>query len=462
MTKQVSLFFLGAFGLILLLPSHVQAKPKLEWWLGKTKHTRLALKLHGFVRPEWMTNRGDYRFSTEDSDFYVATRVRIGGEIEYKRSVGLRVTLQDSRFWGNGLSQGGKIRFTTASSERFSREVFLGVQLFETIFYLRWAKANVRFEAGRMRLKYGNYFLLGDPGFFPPGQSFDGMRLRWSPGTFRIDFKWILIRESLATTQRPDCQGSCFFEGDHMAGIYASKKWGKHETDLYGYYYQRAPRAATLKEPSRFAFLGLRYFFQNKTIRALLEGQLQVGRHQDKQLLASAGIFQFRYTIPVRVKPFLEVQFLYATGDPDPADEADNNFVALFLNRRAFYGLTNQYGLSNIIQPMLRLGIKPHKQVSLSVDARYNWKFSAKGTLVGGGSHNPTLADLTGQDGVDIGAEVNLRVKYKPFSGVTFDLGAGMFLPTQELNKRSASGDTLATLGTDPAFMTFLVLWLHW
>ncbi len=450
--------------LMLSSTGFAQKLPRLSWDVGPQAHrTRISLKFEGFVRPEWMTNRSDYSFGSEDSDAYVASRIRLTGDVLYRNSVGLHVTLQDSRYWGNGLPQGGAVRFSTEASESFTRNVFFGVQLYEAYMYLRWMQGEVEFKAGRMKVVYGDSFFIGDPGFLPPGQSFDGMRLRVQRGTLKVDLLWLMVRESVATTQRADCEGRCYWEGDHLAGMYATKRWTRrHTTDVYGFYYQRAPRSDTLTEPSRLAFLGVRYLLQHSILRFSMEGQLQVGRHLSRDLLAGAGLVKLRATFPVPTRPFIGVQGMFATGDGDPTDTAENNFLALFQNRRRFYGLVNLYGLSNIIQPMVEVGLRPHKQVSLTVDFRYTWKMNAKGTMVAGGSHNRSLADLTGEDGQDVGSELNLRLKYSPFPGITFDLGGGVFLPSRELHQRGVDGTITKTFGQDPAFMVFLNIWLKW
>lgn len=438
--------------------SHAGSPLKLSWTVGPKQHrTKLYLRFSGFIRPEVQTNRGDYAFKSEDSDVYVASRIRVTGGVIYRKSVGIHVTLQDARFWGNALPSGGKIRFNTNTSEYFTRDMYYGLQLFESYLYLRWDEAQVDLKAGRIKVTYGDSFFIGDPGFIPTGQSFDGMLLSWKRNGFKLDLMWLMVRESVATDQIEGCEGKCFWEGDTLAGAYATKQFGKsNSVDLYGYYYQRAPRNASLKEQTQIAYLGVRYVLNHRIVHLSLEGNLQVGRHLDRNLLAGAGIVAAKIKIPVKTKPYFKVQGLFATGDGDPTDEAENNFLALFNKRRRFYGLINLYGLSNIIQPMVEFGLQPHKQLKLAVNFRYNLKMNAKGTMVAAGSHNPSLADLTGEDGLELGSEIDLSIKYAPFPGVQFHLGGGIFLPAKELHQRGVDGTITKTFGLDPAFMLFL------
>jgi hypothetical protein len=438
--------------------------PKLQWHLDKPKDVLFKAAIQIFARPEWMTNRSESNSSTEDSDFYVAYRIRLTGDLSYKRMVGFRATLMESGYWGNGLPGAGGVRHTTNSSIQYSRETFFGLQMYEAFLYMSFAEANIRLDVGRMRLVYGDVFLFGDPGFVPPGQSFDGMRMRWKPAsTFQLDALWLLVRESVATNQIDDCQGRCYWEGDHMAGLYATFKIAPaHQTDLYGFYYQRAPRSNALGEQTQMVLGGVRYKLTMPRLWLHAEWQIQVGRHQEKALLATAGVLRGRYTFATPLGFFVGGQFLFASGDGDPNDENDNNFLPFFNNRRLYYGYVNLFGLSNILSPMVRVGLKPHKTLTLSLDGRFIMKMNPKGTMVAGGSHNPGLADLTGDDGMEVGTEIDFRAAYRPLPGMLFDLGAGIFLPAKELHQRTAAGITTKTWGTDPSFMVFLNIKLDW
>ena len=446
--------------LLVVLSTHAweaqaEKPPKLSFHLDKDKRFHLKLGVEAFARPEWMSNRGDFDSASDDTEFYIVTRLRLKADLSYRKRVGIKFSLQDSRFLGNGLVNGGKVRFYPDSPHLFTREVQYGVTFNESLLYFQWMDGDLRLELGRLRLVYGDSFFVGDPGFLGPGQSFDGTRLILKAGSLQVDALWLLVRESVATTKIDGCKGSCYWAGDDLAGLYIQKKWGRSQTDLYGFFYQRAPRKTDLTAPSRIGFMGARWILKTKALQASLEGQFQIGQHEGKSLLAGSGRLYVKYTLPVALKPFIVVQGLLATGDSNPDDDNDNNFLALFCNRRKFYGLVNLFAISNIMQPTLGIGFKPAKTLTALLDARYTWKFTAKGTLFGGGSHRAFVYDLSGGDETSVGTEINLRIKYNFLPGATLDFGAGAFLPSKALHRRDSTGKILKSFGTDIAYMIF-------
>jgi len=386
-----------------------------------------------FARPEFQTNRGDYDSARDDSDLYVVARVRMTLRARLYRHVGFQLALQEASYWGNGLRDGGKIRFNRETNSQFHRELFLGTTLFEGYLFIEqpWLWP-MRLELGRLKLVYGDSFFIGDPAFIPQGQSFDAIRLRLSPGDFQIDLMWLKVRESVVLTNASNCATGCLFEGDDLGGVYATYKGFRHqEIDLYGYFWQLAPRDTDdLLEASQIAIIGARYQFKNRLIFATAEVIVQVGRHRRKTLQAFANRLYFKFNFGGRFRPYLGFQYMMASGDGDPSDQVDTAFLPVYSNRRKFYGLVNLFGPSNILQPTLLMGISPHPTLLLHFDFRHTWMWDPRGALVNGGSHSPTVQDPSGNAGNIIGMEADLLIRWKPFPFITLDASGGLFFPT--------------------------------
>lgn len=429
-------------------------KTPYQWDLNKDGQWLLKLGAQFFVRPEAQGNRSDLKEDREDRDFYIATRLRLTLDFQMMKSFGLHVTLQDARYWGNGIPTGGKVRFSTQRNSLFQREIYLGMSFHESYLYLEFLQKRLRLEVGRIRLFYGDAFVLGDPGYFPQGQSFDTLRLRWKmTSAWHMDVMWFRVRESVAVAQ-PECTGSCFFEGDDVLSVYVQSRGSRVlQLDFYAFYVKRAPRNTKVLEETNLGYLGMRLKVKRSWFLFSLEPILQVGRDQEKDATAFALRMFGRLKWAAPLRPFVQLQLLLASGDSDPSDESNNQFQPLFNNRRRFYGMVNLLGLSNLIQPTLAVGFWPHRKIKVMLDGRYSLRFVPKGANITGGSHGVFVQDLTGQSGLGLGWEVDARVVWKLSKLLTADAAGGVFVPVNELG-----GPRL--LGNSPAWMMYVRLFL--
>lgn len=420
----------------------------------------ITLGAMAFARFEYINNSSDLQFAKDDHDLYTATRFRMSLGIRLMRHLGVVMTVQDARFWGNGLPLDGRVRFRSDTEAVFAGQLFLGVSLFEGYMYLdRPWNLPLRLEIGRMILEYGNGFVLGDPAFGVQGQSLDTVRLRWMPGRWTVDLLWAKLRATVEYNNTTTCTQGCVFEGDDLIGLYAAWKINtRHQWDIYGFFYLQAPPANGIPVHSGTWITGTRYSYKTQAIDSYLELILETGSVQQKLLVAFGGLGQFVYTFQSAMTPFLGVQLLLGTGGEH--DSVNTSFIPLFSRRRRFYGQINMFATTNLIQPAVILGFHPHPKVTIRADVRQSFMMDPKGSLVNGG-HVFLAKNSSGTTHV-LGMEIDFSVGWRPVPFVLFDAVAGVFLPM--------IGDTMALLqdatgqpkfGRDPAMIFYLRSWVN-
>ncbi|MBU53111.1 MAG: hypothetical protein CL920_30830 [Deltaproteobacteria bacterium] len=441
---------------------HVKKKG-IEIHLPGPLETVFRIRSSVFARPEYKFNLKDFSSKLDDSDVYVATRFRISLEAEIQKQVGFVLTIQDARFWGNGLRSGGDIRFDPDETNQFHREVYLGTTFFEGYLFLeRPGRLPLRFEIGRIGATHAHGFILGDPGYIPQGQSFDGMRLfLYGPNRMKTELYWFKIRESVELTDTATCQDGCLFEGDDLAGVRHHFQFGKSfKLGISAHYLQRAPRTGKPLVNSQIGMIGLDYTLKTASIRSIFEGYVQFGTHEDKSLFAFGGFASVAYTLPAPLKPYIGIFLVAASGDTGTQADSSMTFVPVYGKRRKFSNITNMFAPSNIIAPSLFVGIRPTKTTSVQINVAYNFRWADGGVLQGGGNYAPIFKDTTETHEQFLGMEIDGAFKWKVAKFVTFDIGVGAFLPSTGDVFTVLASQKSETFGTDVAMMMFSRIWL--
>lgn len=422
----------------------------------------LSLKGMAFARFEGQTNRSDMSFDRDDSDGYIASRIRLGVGVRLLRHIFFKVTLQDARFWGSGLPSSGRVRFNSQSDSQFGREVFLGFSMFEGYVALErpW-DLPFKLEVGRMVLEYGRGFVLGDPAYAVQGQSFDTVRLRWLHQAWKVDLFWAKIRALVEVSDGQTCAEGCVFEGDDLVSLYGVGQFGKSlSVDLYAMFYHRAPHNNEAVVDSNIAIVGGRLDWRSSQHKVGLEVIGETGSWQGELLLAFVMLLEASYTFPGTLQPTIGFQGLVGSGDRLAGDGVRTSFQPLLSRRRRFYGMLGLFAPSNLIQPTLILSIAPHKTLKTSVNVRQSFLWSPQDALLSGG-HTLYAQNPNGKAQV-VGMEVNLSVEWKPFPFLLFDLVGGVFLPQvgDYFSELSTTGTATSVFGNQPALLGYFRSWL--
>jgi hypothetical protein len=147
---------------------------------------------------------------------------------------------------------------------------------------------------------------------------------------------------------------------------------------------------------------------------------------------AFAGVAELGHTWDLAWQPRLSAQYVYATGDDDPADSGSQRFERLFGFQRPF-SASDYIQWENVRAPKLRLEFAPVPAVRIDAGVSRYRLDSATDRW-----NAANLRDPTGQSGRAIGTEVDARVRFPMGRSVAATIGYAWF---------DAGGFTAATSG---------------
>ncbi len=121
------------------------------------------------------------------------------------------------------------------------------------------------------------------------------------------------------------------------------------------------------------------------------------------------------FTFDVPWRPRLAIEWDYASGDKDPADDKNGRFDTLYGARRFEFGPTGIYGAiarANINTPGVRFEVEPAANVSAFLAYRAVWLAQKRDAWAGTG-----VVDEAGDSGSFLGDQIEIRVRWRPLPG---------------------------------------------
>jgi hypothetical protein len=185
----------------------------------------------------------------------------------------------------------------------------------------------------------------------------------------------------------------------------------------------------------------------------------QFGRNGSQQHEAYGYTTEVGYTFEHSWKPRISAFYGYATGDRNPADNADNRFERFYGAGRP-WEQDNYIRFENIKAPKVRYEFQPARD--LRVDGAYSLFWLASSTdrlndlLNGSNSAIPNPGfnrDASGRSGDFIGQAVDIRLRYRFTGHINTTVGYSHFISGQFVRNRQR-----AALGHSPGGSDFFYL----
>ena len=395
------------------------------------------------VRPEISNNRTDFDGGPEDLDSFWGHRIRLGADLGVEDWVETRVTIQESRVFGETTSTAGGFWLHEGWAEVMPP----------------WAPG-LSFRAGRMELAYGRERLIGTDDFGLSGQAFDGVRVRYESAP------WIAIDAFWAKTH-----AEAGFDSDgNFFGLYATTSAIPHSTlDLYylGLMDETEITARadigtnTRTEDRAIHTIGLRFeglYFDGLFIEG--EAVVQLGSRtnplipaEDLDHLATAYAAEISYQIPSVGLPTIGAFFSSASGDANPRDGTSVDFIPLFGSRHTLLGKMDLFNWSNILDVGGTLEFTPPRGFGFYSAFHYIRLVQSAGSLSGsfGNGKTPDPADPATERqalGNNVGMEIDAILSWSPSDLISLEGGYSVFIPKTAIE--SLGG------GTDAAHWAYL------
>jgi alginate export protein len=378
-------------------------------------------------RPEWRDD-ADLNRRANDDLRQGFMRLRLGVTALVRDDYRLFVQVQDARVAGEETS--------TASNEK-NLDLHQG--------YLDAAlggKKTMHLTLGRQEWVYGEHRLIGNFAWNNVGRAFDGARLRWERGRFRLDG---FLAE---VTSRVTAGASA---GSELYGLYAHAARGRGG-EYEGYWLGFADHVAAAGETgapgtTRIDAFGARMKDRIGRVDLNAEAVVERGAFDGDDLAAHAAAAQAGLSFGGAWRWRAFGGYDFATGDRDPADGRRQEFFNFFPTNHPHYGYADYEGWRNLRSPYAGASVTRGRHFAQAKvhsfgleDARGPWK-DAAGNIMG--------FDATGASGRNVGREVDLTYRFAWMESASFEAGWSRFDPGRFAR---------LTRGPDPSVWAYVML----
>jgi hypothetical protein len=346
---------------------------------------------------------------------FVSSRVRLGLDGQWK-FMRVMMQIQDARLLGTrpGFDDGGTFALHQGILEFGNAE-----------------RGYVR--VGRQEINYGNQRMIGALDWLMSGRSFDALRFHGIFGDkVEVDaFGSMVARQQNFVDDTVAPPVTVQNNGSYLAAVNAIYK---HSAKLYMeayvlYRHDRPISALTAALKNDIVSPGI--YVTGVPVDGLKytgELTLQGGKQFDLSFFAYAVSGDVQYTFDAKVKPTIYGGFAYGSGASQ--DGKVNEFNNFFPTNHKFYGAADLFGLRNLIDGHVAVGITaPNAPVGLKLevfnmalaDPSARWS-NAPGITLGQSATNTTR---------NLGQEIDALVKWRFVQWASLSGGYAVFIPNQ-------------------------------
>ncbi len=402
------------------------------------------------LRGEYRDN-ADFTDDTVDGRAFYGQRIRLTAKANPTDDVKVKVTIQDTREWGEFSNVGpaatnGGPRLTevnsSASEHNYELDIHEGWLQIDNIF-----GSPLAVRVGRQELVYGDQRLIGAFGWSNNGRSFDAMKFMYRSDAFDVD-AWTSKVVERGTNNDQD-----------FYGVYATVKTiPNHTLDLYVLLLNDGSGQATFNNTGTIAGVNdtnlWTYGFRLKgstsgvdyTIEVPFQtGDMEVTGGSDYDISAYAYAINVGYTIPGAPMGLrIGGQYIFASGDDNSSDTDIDTFSNLYPTNHMHYGYADQQGWRNVKAWNLNAIAQVTPKTSVKLDY---WDFAldeeadcwyGAGNWMNSACAGVRNANANWDD--KVGSEVDITVKHKYNSAVAFQFGYSRFFAGDRLDDALGTG----------------------
>ncbi|HRH94431.1 MAG TPA: alginate export family protein [Prosthecobacter sp.] len=285
-------------------------------------------------------------------------------------------------------------------------------------------------KVGRQVLLYGDQRLIGPLEWSNISRTFDAVKLRYTGK----DGLWVdAFISSVVVIDRFGMDDSD--KDSLLSGLYAHiPTLGIQDTEVYALYFDDTNR--------NYHFLTLGTHWKSTPGKLgpwdyETEFVVQTGTAGGRDLSAFASYVEAGYTFQAPWKPRLGLEYSYASGDGNAADNKQGAFQNLFPTNHLHYGLMDAFSWSNSHDIALHLSAKPTTKLTTSLDFHLFWLADTADTWR---RANATTAVRPANAAASnyAGSELDVLVTYAASNHLTLTAGYSHFF----------AGDYLSDTGT--------------
>lgn len=297
------------------------------------------------------------------------------------------------------------------------------------------AGAPLALQIGRFEMAYGDARLIGPGDWGPNGRSFDGGRLEWRPGAWRVDAFATWLGEG-----RKSGRDRLF--GGVVAGVSrtAPEAGTSLDLDLMAF-------ARDLGDTGFVAESGIKGNLQDRTFGARLrvawlraelrlEGATQTGDRAGDEVRAWGFAARADLVATREPRVRLYAEYAAASGDERVGDGEWGRFDPLYPTAHGLLGYSDLAAWSNVADLNGGVALGPHRGWSFEAALhRLALEQPGDGWIADNG--DLLRRDVTGASGDEVGFELDLTARWAMRPGVTLQGGLSRF----------AAGDFVSNTG---------------
>jgi hypothetical protein len=331
-------------------------------------------------------------------------------------------------------------------------------------------------KVGRQELIYGEERLIGAFGWNNIGRTFDGAKLRYQSENFAVDL--FGTRPVIPEDDRFNVSN----DYEYFSGIYLTTPIvPKNSLEVYLLSRNASAQAIAAEPRPQFPQASARDIFTLGFRLKSKPGEFggwdytvetagQLGNYKDLRLGANSkrldqqaymAVLQGGYTFTnAWASPRLGLEYSFSSGDSDPKDGQHETFDNLYPTNHKFYGYMDFIPLQNIHDVRAIFQLKPHKQVSLSLEGHAFWLadthdnfYNVSGTPRGGIATTPGNGyGINPNYSSFVGNELDLTVGYSMTKYALLEAGYGHFF-TGDYVKQSLSAPAFGSRDADYVYL---------
>ena len=346
----------------------------------------------------------------QGNDGFGEERLRLEYSLRFMDDINFLVQLQDAHVGGLKFTKDDFFPPYSSYVNPFDVRQMYGE-------YRNIANTPLGVKFGRQTIFYGDNRIFGPAEWCNVGRYFwDGIKFLLSTKYCTMDL--FTAKQVISDPYDLDTKHSDAI----MGGLYSAVTFFNPAIDLF--------YALKLDDENRFSCSTLGTRIDGNFSMLFYSGTFayQFGDTGTKKIDAYGLHARMGYLIPIAWHPEMGVEYSYASGDDDPADEMYKTFDGVFGAIDLFYGRMALFSWMNLKDYQINLDIKPTRKISATL--QHHWfELAEKKDAWYYGNRKAQRMDITGASGSFLGSEILLTVKYILNSHFNIYTGYCRFFP---------------------------------
>jgi hypothetical protein len=173
-----------------------------------------------------------------------------------------------------------------------------------------------------------------------------------------------------------------------------------------------------------------------------LEGFLvpQWGKLGEEPIHAMGAMASVGYRLKAPWNPRVSLAYAYASGDKNPSDGKKGTFDGVFGAIDMYYGRMNLFSWQNLKDYQTSVELSPLERMKARLDHHFFMLDRSQDAWYFGMNNSVTRGKNVG-NGLRLGHELDLVLKYKAFKNLEFQAGFGRFFPSERVKSLGALKD---------------------